>query len=354
MNTSDTNVTRRAFMGGLAAAGIAGAWAPLAASGVPDRPLIKPRRLAEGDLVGLVAPASPVFEPSEILEGQRALEKLGYRVRLGRHIGRKWAYLAGSDAERAEDLMAMYQDPEVRAIFVIRGGYGTIRMLPLLDYGLIRANPKILIGYSDITSLHLAIHKLAGVVCFHGAVATSTFNDYSTRYLKATLGRAEPVGRIETPPNALPLTIWPERAPEVVRGPLTGGCLTLVCATLGTPYEIETAGRVLFLEDAGEEPYDIDRMLTQLRQAGKLAAAAAILLDRMASCTPKEYQPAFENTLSLEEVIQDRLGDLGLPVIYGLSIGHVANKPVMPLGITAAVYKKEATFALEEAAVTKD
>ncbi|HNY91254.1 MAG TPA: LD-carboxypeptidase [bacterium] len=351
MKKSPSDVTRREFLGGIAATGALAAWmTPLKSQAAP-LPLVKPAPLAEGDCVGLVTPASPVFEPSTVREGELAMQKLGYRVKIGRHIGRKWGYLAGSDAERAEDLMQMFLDPEVKAIFALRGGYGTIRMLPLLDYGLIRSHPKVLIGYSDITSLHLAVHKLAGMVTYHGAVATSTFNDYSTRYLKATLGRPAPVGMIETPEKALPMMIWPDRAPEVVHGPLVGGNLTLVCASLGTPYEIDTAGKVLFLEETGEEPYDLDRMLTQLGQSGKLQAAAAILVDRCVNCKPAEYKPAFNNTMSTEEVIQDRLREMGVPVLYGLSIGHVADKPVLPLGVRVAVHKKSASFSLEEAAV---
>jgi len=351
MEKRKTAVTRREFLGGLAATGALAAWMTPLESEAEPLSLIKPAPLREGDYVGLVAPASPAFEPSTLVEGRMALEKLGYRVKIGRYAARKWGYLAGSDAERAEDLMAMFRDPEVRGIFALRGGYGTIRMLPLLDYRAIREHPKILIGYSDITSLHLAIHKLAGLITYHGAVATSTFNDYSTRYLKYILGRSEAAGRIETPAAALPMCFWPDRSPEVVRGPLTGGNLTLVCASLGTPYEIETTGKVLFLEETGEEPYDLDRMLTQLSQSGKLQSAAAILFDRCARCKPAEYKPAFENTLSVEEVLEDRLAGLGVPVLYGLSIGHVADKPVLPLGVTAAVFKKEAAFSLEEAAV---
>ncbi|HNW59703.1 MAG TPA: LD-carboxypeptidase [bacterium] len=353
MKNHHSAVTRREFLGGLAATGALAAWmTPLQSEAAP-LPLIKPAALREGDCVGLVAPASPAFEPSTLREGQMALEQLGYRVKVGRNAARKWGYLAGPDAARAEDLMAMFRDPEVRAIFALRGGYGTIRMLPLLDYRVIRAHPKILIGYSDITSLHLAVHKLAGIVTYHGAVATSTFNDYSTRYLKAILGRSEAAGRIETPAAALPMLFWPEQSPDIVRGPLTGGNLTLVCASLGTPYEIDSAGKVLFLEETGEEPYDLDRMLTQLTQSGKLQAAVAILVDRCARCKPAEYKPAFENTLSVEEVLEDRLAGLGVPVLYGLSIGHVADKPVLPLGVTVAVSKKEAHFALEEAAVSE-
>lgn len=349
--TKSTGVSRREFIGGLAATSAAAAWFAPAVSAEEHLSLVKPRALQKGDVVGLVAPASPVFEPSEIIEGQRAMEKLGFRVKLGKHIRKKWGYLAGSDQERAEDLMSMFTDPDVAAIVALRGGYGAIRILPYLDYKVIRQHAKILIGYSDITTLHLAIHKLAGIVTYHGAVALSTFNDYSTRYFMNTLTRAAAPGLVDTPSSALPMTFWPDKAPALVKGPLVGGNLTLVTATLGTPYEIDTAGKVLFLEEVGEEPYSLDRMLTQLQQAGKLAAAAAILVDRCVKCKPAEYKPAFDNTLSVEEIMEDRLSGLGVPVLYGLQIGHVADKPVLPLGIEATVDRYQACFAVSESAV---
>jgi muramoyltetrapeptide carboxypeptidase len=347
--TSD--VSRREFLGGLAATSAAAAWFAPAVAAEANLPLLKPRALRPGDTIGLAAPASPVFEPSDVLEGERAMEKLGFRVKLARHIRKKWGYLAGSDQERAQDLMELFMDPEVAAIVALRGGYGAIRILPYLDYKVIRENAKILIGYSDITTLHLAIHKLAGIVTYHGAVALSTFNAYSTRYFMDTLTKAAPPGLVETPAAALPQTIWPDKAPAMVKGPLVGGNLTLVTATLGTPCEIDTAGKVLFLEEVGEEPYSLDRMFTQLQQAGKLAAAAAILVDRCIRCKPAEYKPAFDNTLSVGEIIQDRLGGLGVPVLYGLQIGHVADKPVLPLGIEATVEREKLAFSITESAV---
>ena len=313
--------------------------------------LIKPPKLQMGDLIGLITPASPVFEPSEVRQGVNALQKLGFRVQVGKKVGSKWGYLAGSDQERAQDLMDMFMDDEVRAIVALRGGYGTVRLLPYLDYDEIRKHPKILLGYSDITSLHLAIHKLAGIVTYHGPVALSTFNEYSTRYVLKTLTQTEPVGEIEDAPEALPLTLPAQKQETVATGPLVGGNLTLITATLGTQYEIDTEGKIFFLEEVGEEPYSIDRMLTQLQQAGKLRQAKGIILDRCAKCQPAEYKPAFYNTLSVEEIIQDRLGDLGVPVLYGLSLGHVADKPVLPLGIMASVDFSRGKIAIIESAV---
>ena len=245
--------------------------------------------------------------------------------------------------------MSMFTDPEVKMIIALRGGFGTIRILPYLDYDLIRKNAKILIGYSDITSLHLAIHRLAGIVTYHGGVALSTFNDYSTAYFQNTLSRSQPVGRIHTPES-----IYPKLTGRAVksRGPLTGGNLTLISASLGTPYEIDTRDKILFIEEVGEEPYSIDRMLCQLAQAGKLEQAKGLLFDRCEKCKPSNYQPAFNSSLSVEQVILDHCSHLKIPVLYGLSLGHVANKPVMPLGIEAEIDPVSKTFSLVQAAVS--
>ncbi len=351
MSNQRKKVSRRQFIGGLAATGAVGAFIVPKVEKGETLPLLKPKPLAKGDWVGLVAPASPVFEPSGIQEGILALEKLGFRVKTGKHIGKKWGYLAGTDEERAGDLMQMFMDEQIKAIFALRGGFGTIRILPYLDYQAIRKHPKVLIGYSDITTLHLAIHKLAGVVTFHGAVALSTFNDYSTKYFWQTLSGEYSEITIEDSPESLPMAIVPKGAPTVVSGPLVGGNLTLVTATLGTPYEIETDGKILFLEEVGEEPYSLDRMLCQLQQAGKLDKVVAILIDRCSKCKPAEYRPAFENTFSVEEIIQERIRAVGVPALYGLAIGHVANKPVLPLGIRAQVDFEHKKISLVEPAV---
>lgn len=340
--------TRREFMGGMA---VVYGVSAVTSGNEKARDLIIPPRLKQGDTIGLVTPASPVFEPSDIKVGVRAIEGLGFKVRVGKNVGAKGGYLAGTDEERAQDLMDMFSAPEVRAIMALRGGYGSLRILPFLDYETIRQNPKIFLGYSDITSLHLAIHKQAGIVTYHGAVALSTFNEYSTGYLLKTLMEPEPVGPIEPGESAIPMRIGPTANTGSVTGALTGGNLTLVCASLGTPYEIETDGKVLFLEEVGEEPYSLDRMLTQLDHAGKLGSAKAVLIDRCQRCKPAEYKPAFDNTLSIEEIIVDRFGSLNVPVIYGLSIGHVADKPVLPYGINIALNFDYGTMEIIQGAV---
>ncbi len=342
-----TDLSRRDFLAGAA---LTSTWVATARA-AESMPLIKPPALKTGDTIGLVAPASPVFEPSDVREGVAALEKLGFRVRTGKHIAAKLGYLAGNDRERSQDLMDMFIDPEIHAIVALRGGYGAIRLLPFLDFDLIRKNAKILLGYSDITTLHLAIHKMSRIVTFHGAVALSTFNEYSTRYVIKTLTQCTAVGVIDAPPAAMPTVLQNRNKNKRVSGGLVGGNMTLVCASLGTPWEIDTKDRVLFLEEVGEEPYSLDRMLTQLDQAGKLSCCKAILLDRCAKCTPAEYKPAFYNTMSVEEVICDRLAHLDVPVLYGLSFGHVADKPVMPLGVQIAVDVEKMQVEIVDAAV---
>jgi len=345
-------VTRRQFMGevaALSAVGVAGSRVRARGKTRP-KAIIKPPRLRPGDTVGLVCPASAPFEPSAIREGKMATEKLGFRVKIGRNVGKKYGYLGGTDQERATDLQEMFDDPEVKAIVALRGGYGCLRILELLDYEHIRSHPKILLGYSDITSLLLAVHQMTGLVTFHGPVALSTFSPYTVDLLQRVLMSAEPAGEISEAPGSLPIDV--NGLSRRVTGRLTGGNLTLITASLGTPYEVDTEGRLLFLEEVGEEPCDIDRHLTHLLLAGKLHAAAGIAIDRMQRCGPRDYQPAFPTTLSVEEVISDRLAQLPVPVVFGLSLGHAADKPTLPLGIRATLDVAKGRLSLDEAAVS--
>jgi muramoyltetrapeptide carboxypeptidase len=271
---------------------------------------------------------------------------MGFRVQVPENLYRARGYLAGTDAERAAELMAAFRDPDVNAIFPGTGNYGCTRMIDRLDYAEIRDNPKILIGFSDLTALHLAINKRAGLVTFHspnpmwGLGSEGNLKPFSARYFWRALrgpARAEGIGRydavediehgyvIEVPPGiAQPRTF----APGVARGRLTGGNLSLVAALMGTPYEIETTGRILFLEDVGERPYRVDRMLSQLRLAGKLDAAAGIILGTFRDCDPK----AGETSLSLEQVFTDYFASLGIPVLMDFPAGHSANNATLPIG----------------------
>ncbi|MBD3288732.1 LD-carboxypeptidase [candidate division KSB1 bacterium] len=350
-----SNITRRRFIGEVSAIGTAAALAPgIAGAKSQSQKIIKPPALSKGDTVGLITPASGIFDPQTIREGRETLDSLGFNVKFGKNISRRYGYLAGSDEERAADLHEMFRDDEVKAIVALRGGYGSMRLLQMLDYDLIRENPKILLGYSDITSLHLAIHAMTGLVTFHGPVAISSFTEYTQNYFFKITGSKTAIGEIAHPkpeselsPTAHFFTINGGFA----SGRLIGGNLTLMTALLGTPYEFDTAGKILFIEEVGEEPYSIDRMLTQLLLAGKLDNAAGIIIDRCSRCGPSDYKPAFINTLSVEEVFIDRLKHLDIPIVFGFSIGHVANKPTLPLGIEVTLDATNHRLRFKESAI---
>ncbi|MDQ1468914.1 MAG: muramoyltetrapeptide carboxypeptidase, partial [Bryobacterales bacterium] len=269
---------------------------------------------------------------------------------MGRNVGQRFGYLAGTAQQRVDDLHAMFSDPAIQAVFCIRGGYGSAQMLDKLDYNLIRANPKIFLGYSDITALHTAIGKRTGLVTFHGPVSLSHLTEWSERHLRAALFQTRAIGELTNPPEGNPLraghSLRTVRGGKA-RGPLTGGNLTLLSTTLGTPFDIETAGRILLMEDIGEDIYRIDRMFTQLRLAGKLQTAAGIVVGECKDCPPPNHDSAY----SLGEVIDYLLGDLNIPVLYGLSFGHTIDQVTLPLGAVAQLDADKQTLTVEEPGV---
>ena len=317
-------------------------------------PLIRPRALHSGATVGLITPSTYVSDPDRLALAERTIRYFGLEPKFGKNVRKRSGYLGGSIEERLDDLHAMFADPGVDAVFAIRGGYGAMQLLDRIDYGLIRRNPKIFLGYSDITALHLAIQKRAGLVTFHGPVVMSGFTEYTQKMFRRALFETTPLGRVSNPPesNALrPSHTLRAVRPGKARGPLVGGNLTLVSMTMGTPFEIDTRGRILLLEDVDEQPYSIDRMLTQLRLAGKLDAAAGIVFGECNACRPADYKPAFESTLSLGEVLDEILGKLRIPVLSGLTFGHTDDQLTLPLGVVAALDADKGELVIEEAGV---
>ncbi len=316
-------------------------------------PLIKPAALKQGDAVGLITPGTYVSDPDRLALVRRTVEYFGLRPRFGRNVAKRAGYLGGTDEERLDDLHAMYRDPEVKAVFCIRGGVGSSRLLDRIDYGLIRKNPKIFLGYSDITSLHLAIHKRAGLVTFHGPVMISPFTDYTQTWFRKALFDPAPLGVIANPPesNALrPSHMLRAIRPGRARGPLVGGNLTLMTQLMGTPFEIETRGRILFVEDVDEQPYNIDRMLTQLRLAGKFEGVAGVVWGECSDCVPREFRPSFESTFSTGEVADQIFGNLSVPVLSGLTIGHTNDQVTLPVGVAATLDATRGELVIEESA----
>jgi len=324
--------------------------------GTETRSLIKPPALKPGDTVGLVTPASAPFEGKRTLIAVREkLSNLGFKTKIGKHVLQRHGYLAGTVEERVADLHTMFRDDEVKAIMAIRGGYGCAQLLPYLDYSLIRKHPKILIGYSDITALLIAIYQQSGLVTFHGPVAVSTFTEYTRKYFLDVLGKPQPAGEIEDAPYEDNLQtsnrIWTVK-PGRASGKLIGGNLTLLQSTLGTPFEMDTDDAILFLEEVGEEPYDLDRLLTHLKLAGKLDHCRAVFFDKLGSVEPADYKPGFYSSLSVETVIEMTFREFDYPVCVGISIGHVKDKPTLPLGVQASLDADQGTLTLLESAVS--
>lgn len=317
--------------------------------------LKKPKALRAGDLIGLVTPATFVTDPDRLLLVERTLQHFGLRFRYGRNVRKRYGYLGGTVDERVTDLHEFFDDSEVKGIFCIRGGYGSGQLLKKLDYGLIARNPKVLLGYSDITALHLAIHRKTGLVTFHGPVVLSRFTGYTQEHLKKALFETAPIGKVTNPvdngalrPDHLLRTVKPGAA----RGRLVGGNLSLIVSLMGTPYEIDTRGKILFIEDVGEQPYSIDRMLTNLLLAGKLEAAAGIIWGECSDCRPRDFQPTFDSTLSAGEVVDNILGSLNIPVLSGLTIGHTGDQLTLPLGCMATLDATIGELTIEESGVT--
>jgi muramoyltetrapeptide carboxypeptidase len=280
----------------------------------------KPSPLRPGDLIGVVAPAAAV-DGAAVEAGVRLLERAGYRVTVGAGVGKQAGYLAGSDAERLADLDAMFADRNVRAVLAARGGYGSGRLLPQLDLEQARRQAKIVVGYSDITFLLTELVQRANLVVFHGPmVADFAANPNGAETLLRLLGGDR--------------TLWNLRAREIIQpgtteGVIVGGCLSILVAGLGTPYAVETKGRLLFIEDVNEKPYRVDRMLTQLRQAGKLDGVAGVMFGDMTGCGHAG------DAVTVRDVIREAFTGARYPVVFGLPTGHGGGTATLPLGVRA-------------------
>ncbi|MFC5449405.1 S66 peptidase family protein [Paenibacillus aestuarii] len=304
--------------------------------------LIKPRRICLGDTVGITAPSSWV-DIEQVKAASAMLENMGLQVRLGDTLSMQHGYLAGTDEARAAELNAMFANPEIKAIICARGGYGSGRIANLLDYQLIRANPKVFWGYSDITFLHAAISRYAGLVTFHGPMLIDlekdvnplTLQNYETLLRPSILRYTEEVSRLQTLVEG-----------EAV-GPIVGGNISLIVSTLGTPYELDTRGRLLFMEDIDEEPYRLDRMLNQLKQAGKFADAAGILICDFNNCVPQKRKVS----LTLEQIFHDHIVSAGKPTLSGFKIGHCSPNIAVPIGIEARMSTYEKLLVCAESGV---
>ncbi len=315
---------------------------------------IYPGALKQGDTIGIIAPATSVTDPDELAKAKESLNYFGLSAKFGKNILNGTGYKTRTVKERLDDLHSMFADKDVSAVFCLRGGYGSAQLLDKIDYDLIRNNPKIFLGYSDITAMHLAINKLTGLITFHGPVLLSGFSNYTVEYFRKALFDKNPIGKVSNPDTKSGIRlIHPTRTikPGKASGKLIGGNLTLICSLMGTPYEIDTKGKILFMEDVGEEPYRIDRMLTQLRLAGTLQSASGIVFGECLDCNSDGLQPSHIWDYSLGEVLDNILGKLDIPVFYGLTIGHTSDQVTLPEGANASVDADNCLLEITEACV---
>ncbi|HEX5502195.1 MAG TPA: LD-carboxypeptidase [Thermomicrobiales bacterium] len=308
----------------------------------------RPPRLQPGMTLGVVAPSGPVLERSVLHRGVAALEGLGFRVELAPHVRDVYGYLAGRDADRAADLLAMLERDDVDAVICLRGGYGAIRTVMALDRDRLRAlatrPPKPFVGYSDITVLHAVLGRELGWTTFYGPMVAS-FADvsaYTVDGFRRALMATEPFAIPPDPDDPYVETLVPGAA----EGALAGGCLSLVVALLGTPWELDLRGTIFCFEDVHEQPYGIDRMLAQLITAGKIQGCAGIVVGEHADCAARG-----PSSLGLEQVFDDLLRPLGIPTLYHLPIGHGEHLATLPLGARARLDASARTLTVLESGV---
>ncbi len=317
-----------------------------------EHPVTKPKRLKEGDLVGFINPAGAMFNPDGAEIAREAMAALGLQSKYGDHLFDRYGYLAGRDEDRAADINSFFADPEVKAVLALRGGWGCNRLLPLLDYDLIRENPKIVMGMSDITGLLLGIYAKTGLVNYYGPTGGSSWNEFTTENARRVLFDGEALtmrNKVSTDDRLVQvknrvLTITKGTA----RGPLLGGNLTVLTAMVGSDYLPDFDGSILFVEDLNEEIYRVDRMLTQLSLAGILDRISGFVFGDCKNCDPGGGY----GSLTLLEVLSDHIAPLGVPAWYGSMIGHIADKFTVPLGVEAEIDADEGTIKLLEPAVS--
>jgi muramoyltetrapeptide carboxypeptidase len=310
---------------------------------------LKPPRLRKGDLIGIISPASAPSVQEKIDKGVSYLEKLGYRVRVGRHVMAQHGYLAGTDDLRAEDLNAMFRDPAVKAIFAVRGGYGTPRLLHMVDYRAVRRNPKILVGYSDLTALQLALYRKTGLITFSGPMVGVEMWNAIDPFTE------EHFWRVVTSPKIIGILKNPEEEPVSLynrgkaSGLLIGGNLSLLMSLLATPYLPNLRDAILLLEDVDEAPHRVDRMFAQLHHAGITRDIAGLVLGKFTDCVPSD--PTNPH-LTTDRVLEDALRRIGCPVLTNFQYGHIAKKLTVPIGVKAVLDTRVGALKILEGAVS--
>ena len=347
---------RRRFIQSAAAASACALALPVlslqARTAPPAAPLLKPRRLQPGDTVALVNPSGAIYERAPYDIATENLLALGFKVREAPHLRARYGHFAGTDAQRAGDINAMFADPGVQGILAMTGGSGGGRILPLIDYAAIRRNPKFLGGFSDLTALVNAVQRQTGLVTFHSPMAASEWNEFSVRHFRGTVMDAEAMLLVNPQDKEDALAPKANRTRTLrggrAQGPLVGGNLAVLSAMAGSAYWPRFDGGILFLEEVNEYIYRVDRMLSTLKLAGALDRLAGVVLGGFTNCGPGDGN---FGTLTLDEVFDDYFGPLGVPVYSGASFGHIRRKFTLPVGLPAEIDADAGSLRLLQPAV---
>ena len=321
---------------------------------IKKMPVIKPARLSKNATIGLITPASAVSR-SAFEKAIENMESFGFNVRFSENMRVRKGFIAGTDQQRLTDIHSMFENPDIHGIVCARGGYGTGRLLSKINYDIIKSNPKIFIGYSDITALLMAIYKQTGLICFHGPVGASEFSEFTSDHFKKVLIKGK--GKIEiSQPKS-----WDEQSDVEYQflninggkasGELVGGNLSLLTSLMGTPYDVDFKDKIVFIEEVGESPYRLDRMITQLLNSGKLSQANGIAMGIFKGCETGPDDPDFGVAVSIKELIMDRFKGFDIPVVYGLPIGHIDDNATLPIGVQAELDADKGNLTIVESAV---
>ncbi|WP_215223028.1 S66 peptidase family protein [Echinicola shivajiensis] len=320
----------------------------IAASTEEDKKTLLPEPLKKGDLVGLVSPSSASNDEILFQFAQETLEALGFRVLRGEHLSSRRGHLAGTDEERAGDINAMFKNKDVKGIICIRGGSGAARILALLDYKMIRKNPKPILGYSDITALHNAIYAQTGLITFHGPNATGSWNSFNVKQFEQMFFEQKLVKFENEQEKGDDLIVKKNRIqtihPGKAEGIIVGGNLTVLTALAGSPYLPDFKNKILFLEDVGEDPYRIDRMMSTLMLMGALDEIKGFIFGQCSDCDPS----GGFGSLTIWQILQDYIQPLEIPAYRGAMIGHVSKQFIVPIGAKVSMDADAGTFELKE------
>ncbi|MBP9069985.1 MAG: LD-carboxypeptidase [Bacteroidia bacterium] len=340
-------IDRRNFIlktGMLACSGLVLGGNSLAELRLSDIKRIKPKALKAGDTIAITSPAGAVWDEAQIETFSNILKGFGFNIILGKTLKEKHGYFAGTDVLRANELNDLFANKKIKGIFCMKGGWGCARLLDKLDYKIIKENPKVLIGFSDITTLLIAITTKTGLITYHGPVGNSGWNDFTKNSFINVVQNTKPYTFEANPANEdAILTINSGKA----NGELVGGNLTVLTSIIGSGYLPDWKGKILFLEEAKEEPYSIDRMLTQLKLSGVLDSVNGIIFGKCAKCLAEEPLKSF----TLNEVLLQHFKPLKIPVFFGAMIGHIENKLTVPIGIKASIDADKGTISLLESSV---